>query len=279
MVDFRTKNKLGFRKLVKREANGHSDEDITLSVDVEDKPRRGFLRSWLESILLLTLGVFGGLFAYNYFTGPDAESLEQVYLENFRRDLNEDIKDLRNSIALNSSRILDVKDLLSDLYRNPVDLEVETFSNRYMSAVYVSKFTPTTPTFNDFSTYSKQNVLTNPRLRNEIFRYYDEVHKATEKINTYETEHKKNFVPKFNSNIIRGRALTIFRKYYENIDVNTDPDLRLWKVSKDSDEFIEAENLLLQRLEFLDRSIQIEGELITKARKLNQEIENELGNN
>ena len=276
MVDFRTKNKLGL-KLGGRKANGHSEGEIPLNLDSDKKDRkRGLLGIYLESIVILAVGVVIGLWAYNFFTGDDTDSVEKIYLENFQRDLGEDIKDLRNSIALNSSRILDVKDLLTDLYRKPDELEVQTFSNRYMSAVYISRFTPTTPTFNDFTTYSQQEVLTNPRLRNDIFRYYDEVKKGTEKLQTYETDHKQNFVPKFNSNIIRGRALTIFRKYYEDIDVDTDPDLSLWDLSKDSDEFIEAENLLLQRLEFLDRSIEIEGDLIQKARKLEEGIINEL---
>ncbi len=278
MVDFRTKNKLGLRKLIKRETNGDSDE-IPLNVEIDEdeilrrKPR---WRRWVESILLLVAGIFLGLSAYNYWSDRGLNSVEQIYLENFQRDINQDVKELRNSIDLNSSRILDVKDLLTDLYKTPAELEVETFSNRYMSAVYVSKFTPTHPTFNDFTTYSQQEVLTNPMLRNDIFRYYDEVEKATRKIEAFEMNHKETFVPKFNSEIIRGRALTIFRKYYENIDVDTDPDLRLWRLSKNSDEFIEAENLLLQRLEFLDRSIAIEGELLKKARKLNEQISAEL---
>lgn len=277
MVDFRTKNKFVLKKLVSRKANGHSEEEILLNADANEKPKsKSALRSWIEFILMISISIVIGLTAYSYFNGSDLSSVEQVYLENFQRDISEDIKELRNSIALNSSRILDVKELLVDLYKNPTELEVETFSNRYMSAVYVSKFTPTAPTFNDFTTYSKQEVLTNPRLRNEIFRYYDEVEKTTQKINAYETDHRANFVPRFNSNIIRGRALTIFRKYYEDIDVNTDPDLSLWKISKDSDKFIEAENLLLQRLEFLDSSIQLEGELIKKARNLDQAIQKEL---
>lgn len=278
MVDFRTKSKFVLKNLVGRKENGQTDdENISLNVDVEGKSRqRSRWSIWFEIISLLAISIPLGLFIYATLNSNDLESVEQVYLENFQRDLDEDIKELRNSIALNSSRILDVKDLLTDLYKDRSELEVQTFSNRYMSAVYVSKFTPTTPTFNDFTTYSKQEVLTNPRLRNNIFRYYDEVQKATKKINGYETEHRQNFIPKFNSNIIRGRALTIFRKYYEDIDVNTDQDLSLWKVSKDSDKFIETENLILQRLEFLDSSIQIEGELIQKARNLRGEIDMEL---
>jgi len=109
-------------------------------------------------------------------------------------------------------------------------------------------------------------------LRNDIFRYYDNVENALGEIENYETYHKETFVPKFNSEYIKGRALIIFKKYYDDIEEDAEPDLTLWTIPKDSKLFIEAENLLLQRLLFLDRSLEIEGDLLDKAKALERRL-------
>ena len=279
MVNFRLKNRLDFKKLLKKEANGHTTE-MPLNVNVpQEKEQNELLRIGMKAvgyIVLIIGGVFLALLLFTTWNERDLTAIEQVYVQNFARDVDEDIKNLKNSIDINSSRILDVKEILNDLYRTPDSVELNNFTNRYISALYVSKFSPTHPTFNDFSSYSQQELLENHQLRNDIFRYYDKVNSALSTIENYETYHKETFVPKFNSEYIKGRALVIFKKYYEDIDEETDPDLTLWTISKDSKIFIEAENLLLQRLLFLDRSLEIEGELLDGAKELKEHLEKEM---
>ena len=278
MVNFRLRNRLDFKKLLKKDENGHTE--VPLSVKLPEAKNDNKLRRYgLKAIaygLIVVLGGFAALFLFSKYDTRDVNSVELIYLDNFSRDVNEDIKNLKNSIDINSSRILDVKEILTDLYRTPDSVQLNNFTNRYISALYVSKFTPTHPTFNDFRSFSQQEVLGNHQLRNDIFRYYDKVNAALTTIENYETYHKETFVPKFNSEYIKGRALVIFKKYYENIEAEADPDLTLWTISKDSKMFIEAENLLLQRLLFLDRSLEIEGELLASAKELQENLRREL---
>ena len=278
MVNFRIKNRLDFKKLLKKDANGHTEVPLNVKLP-EEKQSNGLRRSGLKAMvygLIVVLGGFCALFLFSEYDSRDVNSVELIYLDNFSRDVNEDIKNLKNSIDINSSRILDVKEILTDLYRTPDSVELSNFTNRYISALYVSKFTSTHPTFNDFKSFSQQEVLSNHQLRNDIFRYYDKVNTAFTTIENYETYHKETFVPKFNSEYIKGRALVIFKKYYEDIEAEADPDLTLWTISKDSKMFIEAENLLLQRLLFLDRSLEIEGELLGSAKELQDNLRKEL---
>ena len=278
MVNFRIKNRLDFKKLLKKEANGHVEVPLKVNPPAE-KQEKSLKRRGIKALayaVLIISGVFIGLLLFSQYDTRESNSVEKIYLENFSRDLNEDIKNLKSSIDINSSRILDVKEILTDLYRTPDSVELNNFTNRYISALYVSKFSPTNPTFHDFKSFSKQELLENHQLRNDIFRYYDRVNSSLTTIENYETYHKETFVPKFNSEYIKGRALVIFKKYYENIEEESQPDLTLWTISKDSKVFIEAENLLLQRLLFLDRSLEIEGELLDSAKELEQHLEKEL---
>ena len=276
MVNFRITKRLDFKNFRKNSAakigqsNGNGQEQIPLSVQLPDsspnpKPNRS---SWLRNLgnlMLIATGVFLALVASQWWMQKGTATEAVVYIENFQRDIQEDITRLKNSIDINSSRILDVKEILGDLYRNPDSVNLNSFYNRYLAALYVSRFTPTHPTFNDFVSRNQKGILDDAQLRNDIFRYYDNVEKAIDQIDSYELHHNETFVPTFNAEYIKARTLIIFKKYYENIDEENDPDLSFWKMSKDSPQFIKAENLLLQRLLYLDRSLEIEKGLLLKA--------------
>ena len=279
MVNFRITKRLDFKNFRKNAAtkigksNGNGKEQIPLSVQLPEstkspQPKRPAWLRTLGNLLLIAVGVFLALIAGQWWSHRGASTEALVYIENFQRDIQEDIKRLKNSIDINSSRILDVKEILGDLYRNPDSVNLNSFYNRYLAALYVSKFTPTHPTFNDFVSRNQRGILDDVQLRNDIFRYYDNVEKAIDQIESYELHHNETFVPTFNAEYIKARTLIIFKKYYENIDEENDPDLSFWKMSKDSPQFIKAENLLLQRLLYLDRSLEIEKSLLLKAQNV-----------
>lgn len=278
MVNFKLSKRLDFKKFKKKETaaeqNGVSDIPLNVSLPEKKAVEKGG-NAWLKNLgnlLLVAAGVFIALYAYNSLGTREAAEQEVVYLRNFQRDVEDDVKRLKNSIDINSSRILDVKEILGDLYRSPDSVNLASFNNRYISAIYVSKFSPIHPTFNDFKTRNQTGILNDPQLRNDIFRYYDQVEQAVETIASYELHHQETFVPTFTAEYIKGRTLIIFKKYYEDINEDSDPDLSLWRMSKDNPVFIEAENLLLQRLLYLDRSLDIEKDLLQKAEILNRKL-------
>ena len=280
MVNFKFNKRLDLKKLLKKDNPILDSENIPLNVKVKSSTEPKSSNYWIKftgNLILIAVGGFLALFIFSRVEKSDDESIEVVYLENFQRDIQEDIKNLKKSIDINSSRILDVKEILADLYKKPDSVDLSNFSNKYISALYVSKFAPSFPTFNDFQTSKRQDIFSSIQLRNDIFRYYDNVEKSMKVIENYETFHKETFVPKFNSEYIKGRDMIIFKKYYEDIDEDDAPNLKLWTVSKDSELFIEAENLLLQRLLFLDRSLEIETDLLDKAKALDGQIANAVG--
>ncbi len=272
--------------VLNRDANGaakltseteNEDEDEAAPESATGKHSLNIPLLFIVGLLLLIVGTFAALYFYSSWEKREVPSIEKIYLRNFLRDVNEDIANLKDSRDINSSRMIDVKEIIANLYKTPDSVDLKHFTNNYVSALYASKFTPTRPTLKDFMFYDKADILSNHRLRNDIFRYYDEVDKALADIESFETVHKNSFVPEFNSQYIKSRALVIFQKYYEDIDQETEPILDLWRARKDSPEFIRAENLLLQRLWFLDRTLQIEGDLLTKATQLKNSLIVELG--
>jgi len=109
MVNFRINKKLDLKKFLRKDTSSEKD-NIPLKIKLKEpaqglKGSNNYIRTF-GNLLLIAGGVFMALFIFSRVEKGDSSSVEVVYLENFQRDILEDIKNLKNSIDINSSRVL-----------------------------------------------------------------------------------------------------------------------------------------------------------------------------
>ena len=129
----------------------------------------------IGEILLVVVGILIALWINNLNQQKKNLRLEQVYIEEFLLDLQEDVHNLEGRIKTNKKRIAQVDTISYILGTNKSLTKTERlqFAQRHILLLSESYFIPEKTTIRQLESSSHGALMRNKELRNKLFRYYN----------------------------------------------------------------------------------------------------------
>ena len=135
-----------------------------------------YLKYAIGEIVLVVIGILIALQINNWNQKYRNDRLANIFLTDFKQDLEKDVESLKRRIANNNQMSSSIDSILFTL-ANKKDLskkEYLTFMELNASLVYESYFIPEKITLRQFEASNNASILSSKKLKNKLFEYYSE---------------------------------------------------------------------------------------------------------
>lgn len=137
---------------------------------IAEKKLKNYLLYASGEILLLVIGIFIALQINNWNSQRKDSDREKQYLENIRRDLNEQLTDINKQTDFESAQLFHIRTILNVLDRSlPF---TDSLSGQLTSLTGRRTFVPVDPTFQDLKSTGNLNLIKNYALRDKLIKYH-----------------------------------------------------------------------------------------------------------